>query len=155
MSLNAFVKYPDKQITFYMLFHLWILISILSALKTLLLSFLSLFLFVEKGKVPPVNRKEVKTCYGYSPCFACKSCNYCKYCNNGGTCGICASGKEKKVSAKPAKSPSYKSPSSISSQCRAKTKKGTRCSRSSRSNGYCWQHGGWAVSDEAVGGWRV
>jgi predicted RNase H-like nuclease (RuvC/YqgF family) len=29
-----------------------------------------------------------------------------------------------------------------SGQCSATTQKGTRCSRSSRSNGYCWQHGG-------------
>ena len=29
-----------------------------------------------------------------------------------------------------------------SSQCSATTKKGARCSRSARSNGYCWQHGG-------------
>lgn len=29
-----------------------------------------------------------------------------------------------------------------SGQCSATTKKGTRCSRSSRSNGFCWQHGG-------------
>jgi len=29
-----------------------------------------------------------------------------------------------------------------SGQCNATTQKGTRCSRSSRSNGYCWQHGG-------------
>jgi hypothetical protein len=34
-----------------------------------------------------------------------------------------------------AKAPSY-------SQCSATTKKGTRCSRSARSNGLCWQHGG-------------
>ena len=27
-------------------------------------------------------------------------------------------------------------------QCKAITKKGTRCSRSARANGYCWQHGG-------------
>jgi hypothetical protein len=27
-------------------------------------------------------------------------------------------------------------------QCAATTKKGTRCSRSASSNGYCWQHGG-------------
>jgi Family of unknown function (DUF5763) len=32
--------------------------------------------------------------------------------------------------------------SNYSSQCMATTKKGTRCSRKSRSNGYCWQHGG-------------
>jgi outer membrane lipopolysaccharide assembly protein LptE/RlpB len=29
-----------------------------------------------------------------------------------------------------------------SGQCMATTKKGTRCKRSARSNGYCWQHGG-------------
>jgi predicted RNase H-like nuclease (RuvC/YqgF family) len=29
-----------------------------------------------------------------------------------------------------------------SGQCSATTQKGTRCSRTSRSNGYCWQHGG-------------
>ena len=29
-----------------------------------------------------------------------------------------------------------------SGQCNATTKKGTRCSRAARSNGYCWQHGG-------------
>jgi hypothetical protein len=29
-----------------------------------------------------------------------------------------------------------------SSQCSATTKSGTRCSRSARSNGLCWQHGG-------------
>lgn len=27
-------------------------------------------------------------------------------------------------------------------QCKANTKKGTRCSRSAKANGYCWQHGG-------------
>ncbi len=34
--------------------------------------------------------------------------------------------------------PKYQS----SSQCSASTKKGTRCSRTARSNGLCWQHGG-------------
>lgn len=29
-----------------------------------------------------------------------------------------------------------------SGQCMAITKKGTRCKRAARSNGYCWQHGG-------------
>lgn len=29
-----------------------------------------------------------------------------------------------------------------SAQCMATTRKGSRCSRSSRSGGYCWQHGG-------------
>ena len=27
-------------------------------------------------------------------------------------------------------------------RCNAITKKGTQCSRSARSGGYCWQHGG-------------
>lgn len=31
---------------------------------------------------------------------------------------------------------------SISGQCQAITKNGTRCSRMARSGGYCWQHGG-------------
>lgn len=31
---------------------------------------------------------------------------------------------------------------SYSGQCQAITKKGYRCSRRARSNGYCWQHGG-------------
>ncbi len=31
---------------------------------------------------------------------------------------------------------------SYSSQCAAITKKGYRCSRTARSGGYCWQHGG-------------
>ncbi len=33
-------------------------------------------------------------------------------------------------------------PASYSGQCSATTKKGYRCSRKSRSGGYCWQHGG-------------
>lgn len=38
-------------------------------------------------------------------------------------------------------SSSYKS-SSYSGRCQATTKKGYQCSRSARSRGYCWQHGG-------------
>lgn len=37
---------------------------------------------------------------------------------------------------------STSSASSGGGQCKARTKKGTRCSRAARSNGYCWQHGG-------------
>lgn len=33
-------------------------------------------------------------------------------------------------------------PASSGGQCRATTKKKTRCSRTAKSNGYCWQHGG-------------
>lgn len=34
------------------------------------------------------------------------------------------------------------SSSSYSGRCQAITKKGSQCSRSERSGGYCWQHGG-------------
>ena len=82
-------------------------------------------------------------CYGYSPCAACTSCNYCAYCNSGGSCGVCRSAKQTLVKKDTAKTkPIYTPKQSYSSQCRAITKKGTRCSRNARSNGYCWQHGG-------------
>lgn len=45
---------------------------------------------------------------------------------------------EENISEKSESKPKYQS----SSQCSATTKKGTRCSRSARSNGLCWQHGG-------------
>ncbi|TCJ13283.1 hypothetical protein EPD60_12885 [Flaviaesturariibacter flavus] len=38
--------------------------------------------------------------------------------------------------------PPAKVVSSGDGQCSATTKKGSRCSRSARSGGYCWQHGG-------------
>src|SRR4030095_6391448 len=80
-------------------------------------------------------RPVVATCYGYTPCNACSSCNYCKYCNSGGTCGICRSTKLTTVKKDTTRSaPVYTPKQNYSSQCRAITKKGTRCSRSSRSN---------------------
>jgi hypothetical protein len=39
-------------------------------------------------------------------------------------------------------SPTPSSEAATSGQCKAITKKGTRCSRNARSQGYCWQHGG-------------
>ncbi|WP_462278664.1 DUF5763 domain-containing protein [Ferruginibacter sp.] len=84
-----------------------------------------------------MTEKVVSTCYGYTPCTACSSCNYCKWCKAGGTCGICANTEKKKDIPLQSK-PQFRS----SKQCQATTKKGTRCSRSSRSGGYCWQHGG-------------
>lgn len=39
-------------------------------------------------------------------------------------------------------SSSNKSPAENNGQCKAITKKGSRCSRAAKSNGYCWQHGG-------------
>lgn len=40
------------------------------------------------------------------------------------------------------KNQSSQSTPKYSGQCMTTTKKGTRCSRSARSGGYCWQHGG-------------
>lgn len=42
----------------------------------------------------------------------------------------------------PAVSTPKPSPSSYG-RCGATTKKGSQCSRSAKSNGYCWQHGGY------------
>jgi len=39
--------------------------------------------------------------------------------------------------------PSTSKPSTSYGRCGATTKKGTQCSRSAKSNGYCWQHGGY------------
>ena len=74
----------------------------------------------------------VATCYGKTPCNACSNCSQCKHCNSGGTCGKCASKKEIDQS---------KAPASVTTQCKAITKKGTRCKRNAGSGGYCWQHG--------------
>lgn len=72
-------------------------------------------------------------CTGSAVCSACTSCNYCKHCNAGGTCGTCK--KTNNVKSGKLKSASVQ-------QCKATTKKGTRCSRAPRSGSYCWQHGG-------------
>ncbi len=48
------------------------------------------------------------------------------------------------IGSKNMKSPntaSYNAPPE-SGRCQAMTKKGTQCKRKSKSNGYCWQHGG-------------
>ena len=103
-----------------------------------------LLFFVSGTSPEKFPEPEYLKCYGYNPCAACSSCNYCAHCKGGGgTCGVCKSGV--KASAKKDTVqyvPKYAPKQSYSSQCRATTKKGTRCSRSARSNGYCWQHGG-------------
>lgn len=95
-------------------------------------------------KLAPNQFRIIYTCYGNTPCIACKSCNYCKYCTNGGTCGICASLKAKQpgkpLSKKQSISQTLTSPTS--KQCKATTKAGTRCKRTAKANGYCAQHGG-------------
>ena len=39
--------------------------------------------------------------------------------------------------------PSQTKPATTYGRCGATTKKGTQCSRSAKSNGFCWQHGGY------------
>jgi hypothetical protein len=118
-------------------------------MKIFLAPILSLLLFSDSVKEKNESDKIFLTCYGNNPCKACKSCGYCKYCTSGGTCGVCAPLKKKIESQKShnptTESQKPKTPTqdpSIPSQCKAITKKGTRCSRTARSNGYCWQHGG-------------
>jgi len=43
--------------------------------------------------------------------------------------------------SKPAQKTSNTKSNAYVGQCKALTKKGTRCKRSANSNGYCWQHG--------------
>jgi hypothetical protein len=61
------------------------------------------------------------------------------HCKAGGTCGVC---EKRKPASGSYGSSNKKSSAATTGQCRAKTKKGTRCSRNQRSGGYCWQHGG-------------
>src|SRR5918995_5093891 len=70
-------------------------------------------------------RAEAATCYGTSPCTACSNCSSCKHCKSGVTCGVCEKPRTKKAAR-------LHAPSS-GGQCKAMTKKGTRCSRSATS----------------------
>ena len=95
-------------------------------------------------KFTPKTCKIVYTCYGNTPCIACKSCSYCKYCISGGTCGVCASlnTKQPRKSLTKKESTSQSSTSPSPKQCKSTTKSGTRCKRAAKANGYCGQHGG-------------
>jgi hypothetical protein len=105
--------------------------------------FTVLTMFVSGKQVDLNNsRREALKCYGYKPCSACTTCNYCQYCNSGGTCGVCAHVKKAKGASINPQSKPQAGQRDVSTQCRAITKKGTRCTRTARSNGYCWQHGG-------------
>jgi hypothetical protein len=103
--------------------------------RLLILSFLfvvlSSFSIDDKGCCDKKGGK----CTGSAYCTACKNCSGCKHCNAGGTCGVCAKPVKSKTTTK------QTTPVS-SGQCKATTKKGSRCSRTSRTGGYCWQHGG-------------
>jgi hypothetical protein len=100
---------------------------------------LLLFLAGDRNQDIPGPDRVVAKCYGYSPCNACSNCSMCKHCNAGGTCGKCAATKSPRKSGGSSQPAPVKSPEN-SSQCKAITKKGTRCSRNSSSGGYCWQH---------------
>ena len=96
-------------------------------------------------------KSKVGRCTGSPYCTACSNCSSCKYCSSGGTCGVCVRpNNSRNTSYKKATRASQGFRSNqgavLSSQCRAITKKGTRCSRASRSNDYCWQHGGWLLN---------
>ena len=97
---------------------------------------------IKKGRC--CAKLESGRCTGSANCTACTTCNYCKYCVDGRTCGVCSGKKNnssKSVYNKPIENKNQLKKES-STQCQAKTKSGTRCSRSSRTNGFCWQHGG-------------
>jgi len=102
-------------------------------LLALLALIVSLFFRKPAERVVIYHGSSPAKCYGYNPCSACTSCNYCAHCNAGGTCGVCKASAKKQDSV--VKTPAV-------SQCKAITKKGTRCSRSAKVGGYCWQHGG-------------
>lgn len=121
------------------------ILKIMNHIYTLLLL---LIFFIPNSYHPKLSsyktNRIVLTCYGNTPCVACKSCNYCKWCNSGGTCGICNALKAKKQKGPSLKNKqnTFSSKLPASEQCFAITKTGTRCKRSSRNNGLCWQHGG-------------
>ncbi|MDR6339085.1 hypothetical protein HNQ91_002136 [Filimonas zeae] len=104
----------------------------MKTLITVLLSF-SLFCTPESR-----NKHHAGRCTGAASCTACKNCSGCKYCNAGGTCGVCAPARSKprETMGKPA----GKEDTDFT-QCKAITKKRTRCSRKATATGYCWQHG--------------
>lgn len=54
----------------------------------------------------------------------------------------CSRHSIKKTTTTSNRASSFYSSGSGGGQCNAITRKGRRCSRSARSNGYCWQHGG-------------
>src|SRR5258706_3344369 len=88
-------------------------------------------------------KTSLKRCTGSSNCTACSNCSACKYCIEGRACSVCAYRKRSNQvykGAAPQSAPTRKAVNA--GQCQAITKRGTRCSRSARSGGYCWQHGG-------------
>jgi len=104
-------------------------------MKTLIATLLSFCLFY----APATGEKHhAGRCTGAEFCTACKNCSACKYCHSGGTCGVCA-----RARSAPQEQPNkpVEKQDTNTAQCKAITKKGTRCSRRATSAGYCWQHG--------------
>ncbi|WP_394346184.1 DUF5763 domain-containing protein [Pedobacter duraquae] len=105
------------------------------SVKILLLLILSLTL-VHKSPTKVEHKVVVATCYGDSPCKACSNCSSCKYCNAGGSCGICSANSNQAR----ARAISSTKTTNYVGQCKATTKKGSRCKRNGNGSGYCWQH---------------
>ena len=106
-----------------------------------LLTALAFTPFCKSPKAELPAEKEYATCFGRTPCSACSNCSGCKHCKAGGTCGVCEK-KKPSGGSYGSGSTKKKTAEASSGQCRAITKKGTRCSRNQKSGGYCWQHGG-------------
>lgn len=82
-------------------------------------------------------------CYGDTPCNACPNCSLCKYCNNGGSCGKCENAVNTVTQDESSNKSRHRGQTIRNgTTCRAITKKGTRCKRSPRESGYCYQHEG-------------
>lgn len=108
-------------------------------MKVIILMVLSLTLFhtaPSKSKV----KAAVSTCYGYDPCAACSNCSACKHCGAGGSCGVCAPKTSRAMNTFSAINRPKSKTSNYTGQCKALTKKRSRCKRSGNGTGYCWQH---------------
>lgn len=114
-------------------------------MKTLLFILIG-FIFISPTKVEKkadFSNILVATCYGRTPCTACSNCSGCGHCNSGGTCGVCSRPTKniQGFKSNTGKAAPAKVAEAYTGQCKALTKKGSRCKRRGGSNGYCWQHG--------------
>jgi hypothetical protein len=106
-------------------------------MKFLFVFFLSFFLQPTQDKVLVCLSKKA---YAYHQ----KQCSGLQRC--GATIDTITLAEAKKNGRTPCRTcykslPSPNEKQASSGQCRATTKKGTRCSRNASSGGYCWQHG--------------
>ncbi|WP_394341701.1 DUF5763 domain-containing protein [Pedobacter alluvionis] len=89
----------------------------------------------------PKTKEPVATCYGYSSCSACSNCSRCKHCGAGGSCGVCSTKSSSNIKTFSSSKTSPRQTANYVGQCKALTKKGSRCKRNGSGSGYCWQHG--------------